>query len=256
MSMIFVRKSLVLLCIFIFPSRILPPILRFFGHCVPSRVSIGFSLIWADKIALGQGIKIGHFNLINARKILLKNDAKIGRLNVVYGPLDLHLSCKACLGNSNKIVRAKVGSVTVGVSVLRLGYLTKITSKHYIDCTCSVVFKDYSILAGIGSQIWSHGYVHEISGPGRYRIDGRVYIGHNCYVGSMSIINSGIRICDGVIIGSGVVISKNISEPGLYVSAPVRKLPRPEDPDSRSNLEIVNGNSLCERVYKRVDKSI
>jgi acetyltransferase-like isoleucine patch superfamily enzyme len=253
MNKIFVRKSIVALCIFIFPSRILPPILRFFGHCVSSGINVGFSLIWADKIALDQGVKIGHFNFIMVRNILLRNGAEIGRLNIVHGPLDIHLSCRACIGNSNKILRAKVGIVTVGMSVLRLGYLTKITSKHYIDCTCSVVFKDYSILAGIGSQIWTHGYVHEISGPDRYRIDGGVYVGSNCYVGSLSIINSGIRICDGVIIGSGVVVSKNISESGLYVSAAVRKLPRPENPDNRSNLKKINCKLLCERVYKRVD---
>jgi hypothetical protein len=40
-----------------------------------------------------------------------------------------------------------------------------------------VVIGDYSTLAGIGIQVWTHGYVHDTSGPGRYRIDGAVRIG-------------------------------------------------------------------------------
>ena len=52
-------------------------------------------------------------------------------------------------------------------SSLTLGRLSKITADHYVNLIAPVSFGDYSVLAGSGSQVWSHGFVHHATGRGR-----------------------------------------------------------------------------------------
>ena len=48
-------------------------------------------------------------------------------------------------------------------------------------------------------------------------------IGNNVSIGSNATILP-VNICDKVVIGAGAVITKNISEPGIYVGNPARKI--------------------------------
>ena len=53
---------------------------------------------------------------------------------------------------------------------------------------------------------------------------GRVTVGSNCFIGAGAIIKDKIKICDHVIIGAGTVVLKDITEPGIYVGSPSRKI--------------------------------
>jgi acetyltransferase-like isoleucine patch superfamily enzyme len=110
---------------------------------------------------------------------------------------------------------------------------------------------DFSIIAGVGSQIWTHGYVHEIEGAGRYRVDGEVRIGANVYVGSRCVVTAGVRIGNGTMVGAGATVSGNLDPHAFYVSAPLRKLPRPGDPAGRADLTVVGEPALVETVYSK-----
>jgi acetyltransferase-like isoleucine patch superfamily enzyme len=199
-------------------------------------------------VALDHATRVGHLNLIIVRRLLLRKSAYIGRANVAKGPLSLVLKPKAALGNANKVLRGPLG-VTSGAAQLWLGELAKITVGHRIDCTRTVQLGAFSILAGAGSQIWTHGYVHDTAGPGRYRIDGRVDIENNVYIGSACLISMGVRIGSGVIVGGGTAVPKSLAEPGLYVSAPIRSLPRPADPEERADITLLTDPGLVERVF-------
>jgi acetyltransferase-like isoleucine patch superfamily enzyme len=217
-------------------------------------VRLGFSLVLVDRLVLQGTARIGHFNLLYLRRLVLRQDAYLGRANVVHGPMSVSLADRAAIGNNNKIVRGPRGLVVSGPACLRLGELAKITAEHRIDCTASVSIGDFSTMAGTSCELWTHGYVHDQTGPGRYRIDGAVRIGHNVYIGSASVITAGVAIADGVIIGAGTTVARSLLEPGLYVSAGLRKLDRPQNPDQRSDLTLVQNGQLCERVYvKRAD---
>ena len=218
-------------------------------------VVLAFRWYWLISIAMERNSAIGHLNIIRITQLVMGEKSYIGRMNIINGPLSVVLESRAAIGNGNKIVRGRIGVVTYGLSELRLGELTKITSNHYIDCTQSILIGDFSILAGIGSQIWTHGYIHEAHGAGRYRVDGKIEIGHNVYIGSGSIISMGVRIASGVVVGAGVTVARNLDEPGLYVSAAIRQLPRPVDPEQRADLVRVTEPSLCERVYVKTPKS-
>lgn len=64
-------------------------------------------------------------------------------------------------------------------------------------------------------------------GPGAI-VCGGVTVGNDVFVGAGVIIRQGINICNGARIGMGSVVVKDITEPGLYVGNPARKLQREE----------------------------
>ncbi len=243
-------SALVILCL---PSRLCKPILRLLGHRISAQARLGFSLVLADHLVLQGTARIGHFNLLRLRRLVMRQGAYLGRGNVIHGPISVSLAERAAIGNNNKIVRGTRGLVTSGPACLRLGELAKITAEHRLDCTTSVSIGAFSTIAGTSCELWTHGYVHDQTGPGRYRIDGPVRIGRNVYIGSASVITAGVTIADGVIVGAGTTVARSLLEPGLYVSAGLRKLERPQSPDQRADLTPVKDEQLCERVYvKRV----
>lgn len=243
-------SAIAILCL---PSLLCRPILRLLGHRISPQARLGCSLVLADRLVLQGASRIGHFNLLRLRRLVMRQGAYLGRGNVIHGPISVSLAIGAAIGNNNKIVRGPRGLITSGPACLRLGELSKITAEHRLDCTTSISIGAFSTMAGTSCELWTHGYVHDQSGPGRYRIDGPVRIGHNVYIGSASVITAGVTIADGVIIGAGTTVARSLLEPGLYVSAGLRKLDRPLSPDQRLDLRLVKDEQLCERVYvKRI----
>lgn len=91
---------------------------------------------------------------------------------------------------------------------------------HTIDVTDSVTIGKGSVVAGTGSQIWTHSFY--LGAKRSACVMGEVTIGNRCYIGANSVICAGVHICDNVAIGAGTTVSKDIIESGLYVSQPLR----------------------------------
>ena len=214
-------KKITVIFLCLLPFKLPHFFLDLLGFKISYKSKIGFSIISISNLSLSENSKIGHFNFIFCDKIELESSSYIGHFNIIKGPFSVILNQRAAVGNFNKLVRAKIG-VTYDESRLKLGELSKITSSHYIDLTKSIEFGSFSTLAGVNSQIWTHGYVHESTGAGRIRVDGEVKIGNNVYIGSSCIFNPGIKINDSISVGSGSVLSKNLIEKGLYVNQSLR----------------------------------
>lgn len=177
----------------------------------------------------------------------MRDRAILGRCNIVRGPLSVILKERAELGNLNHASRG-YPPVTAGPAQLRLGIVAKITSRHFVDCTQTVSVGAASIVAGKGSQLWTHGYVHELTGEGRYRLDGRIRIGSNVYLGSGVCVTAGVSIGDGISIAPLTAVTHSVSEPGLYFGQVLRHVARLPD-DRRSGLHRLAPGDLCEPVY-------
>ncbi|WP_282042227.1 acyltransferase [Winogradskyella flava] len=243
------KKTLTfILCLFL-PSFLLRPLLRILGYRIGRAVRIGFSIIYVNELKISDNSTIGHFNLLFNKSISLDKSSKIGYLNILKGPFGLILKERAAIGNKNYLTRANLG-VSYGQSNLELGILTKITTGHHLDLSRSILFGDYSILAGIKSQIWTHGYFHAESGPERIRIDGEIIIGNNVYIGSGCIFNPGLKIADSIHLGAGSVISKNIEKPGMYVNQGLRFIPNSLE-KVKTKLRRVEVENLVEDVYHK-----
>jgi sugar O-acyltransferase (sialic acid O-acetyltransferase NeuD family) len=53
---------------------------------------------------------------------------------------------------------------------------------------------------------------------------GRSAIGNHCFVGAGATIRERIRICDQVTIGAHSYVAEDITQPGVYVGSPARKI--------------------------------
>jgi acetyltransferase-like isoleucine patch superfamily enzyme len=243
------RKIIIGFLVFVLPSFLGVILLRVLGVRIGKKVKIGFSFIATRDLEIGDNVIIGHFNLILNKKIILKNQSKIGYLNILKGPFTLILQKKAAIGNKNYFTRGPAG-VTYGESILELGELTKITTEHHVDLTRSIKFGDFSILAGINSQMWTHGYYHANTGKHRVRIDGSIVIGNNVYIGSGCIFNPGVKVSDAINLGARSIITKDLDKPGMYVSQGLRFI----DNDLeviKTKLKKVQGFDLVEQVYTK-----
>ncbi len=216
----------------VLPTRIARLAVNRMGYAIAPDARIGWSWISVSRLTMGPRSNIGHLNRLKGHaEIALAEDAAIGHMNVVLAPPPLDPTRPA---------------------VLSLGIWAKITHSHHVDLTASVTIGDYSTLAGARSQLWTHGYVHEVTGLGRYRVDGPITIENNVSIGAGATILQGVRIAAGAMVGAGTVVAKDLAEPGLYVAGPMRALPRPADPDLREDLELVApGGPGSDRVYRR-----
>ena len=55
-------------------------------------------------------------------------------------------------------------------------------------------------------------------------ISGSTRIGSRVLVGTGAQVLQGLSICDDVVIGAGAVVTKDITEPGVYVGMPARRI--------------------------------
>lgn len=69
------------------------------------------------------------------------------------------------------------------------------------------------------AQVGSHCHVSVNS-----TLAGRTKIGDFIMIGAGATVIDGVQICDNVIVGAGAVVTKDISEPGIYVGVPAKKL--------------------------------
>lgn len=54
---------------------------------------------------------------------------------------------------------------------------------------------------------------------------GAVQVGAGVLVGAGARLLPGVSVCEGATIGAGAIVIHNITEPGIYVGAPARRLP-------------------------------
>lgn len=244
------NKISAILSLILPPSKIKNFILKLFGWKIANNVYIGFSYISANKVDLYDNTRIGHFNFINLPYLKMKSKAYIQNLNRITGPIYIVLNDSAAIGNMNTIKRA-YHPISWGKSVLKIGFGSKITSKHTVDCTRPIYIGKHSILAGENSQVWTHGYIHNSTGKDRFRIDGSIKIGNNVYIGSATVINPGICISDAITIGSHATIAKSLQKPGLYVNQSLRYIPLDYDKAYKKYDKVKSKKLIEKTVHKK-----
>jgi len=204
-------------------GRLKPPLLNLAGHRVARDARIASCVLLCRRLCLGPGTRIGRFNLIATQRLLMREGAAIGAMNFLKGRASVWLAPGAEIGNRNKITRGHVPGV-VPPSQLRLGALSKLTADHTVDLGDSVLIAGNTVLGGLSSQVWTHGFIHQPDNPERIYIRGKVLIGEGCFIGSRACISAGTVIGDHVSIGAQSSVAGRLTEPGVYVSQRLRHL--------------------------------
>ena len=242
-------KKLATVFFALLPSKLAHLFLKMMGHQISWKSKIGISIIYVDSLKLEANSRIGHFNFIKINNVYLSENAMIKMLNFFKGPFDLKLFEDAIIGKQNRFQRGK-SSVSYGVSELILGRGTGITSGNYLDLTQSILFGEHSQVAGIGTQFWTHGYMHANEGIERIRVDGEIVVGDNVYIGTRCVFNPGVKVVNAVNIGGNSVISKDLTEPGMYVNQSLRYI-KTDIEKTKLKLTRVTGENLIEEVYTK-----
>ena len=181
--------------------------------------------------------------------MFLDKYTSIGNFNIFKGPICVSLLEKSGVSKNNKFRRAN-SPISYGKSRLELGENSFIVSNHFLDLTRTITIGDNSILAGIRSQLWTHGYYHADTGSDRIRIDGEIHIGDNVYIGSSCIFNPGVKVSNAIHIGAGSTISKNLEKQGMYVGQGLRYIENDLE-RIKNKLQKVDVKNLVEPVYEK-----
>ena len=183
------------------------------GNRIDRTAKIGFSVVLAKRLVLGEGAVITHLTFVNAiDRLEMKKYSKIGRSNWITG------------ANSE----ASMFSEQDRNCELVVGEHARITSKHHIDCTGGVYVGAYCTIAGIGTQILTHSIDIRLS----RQVCRPVRIGNYCFIGTGAILLMGSTIPDYCVLGAGAVLIKAYDEThAVYGGNPatlIRRLERDE----------------------------
>jgi acetyltransferase-like isoleucine patch superfamily enzyme len=108
-----------------------------------------------------------------------------------------------------------------------VGEHTRITAEHYFDCNGGIYVGRFTTVAGIQSQVFSHG----IDINDSVQRTSPVHIGDYCFVGTRSILLKGSALPSFSVLGAGSTLNKHYAESyRLYAGNPAREMKklRPE----------------------------
>lgn len=190
------RYFIIYAFLFFLPSSIKIICYRALGAKIGKKCYIGFSLLFAEKIDIGDFVRIGHFNLIKVKTLKMTDGSMIDMSNWITG--------------------AVTGS-------FYLGRNSVLTFKHYLDASANITIGNNTVIAGRSSVFFSHGINSDI----KSRIDIRpIIIGDWCYIGSNVNFVPGSGVADHTFVGMGSVVSKQFTENYILVagnSAEIKK---------------------------------
>lgn len=182
------------------------------GYQLDPTSRIGYSLIIAQSVRLEEGARIGHLTICRDLKILeMKNNSSIGNLNWITG--------------GSRRLSSQTADYTGSGPMLRVGGHSAITHRHYIDCSAHIVIGDYTTVAGVRSQFFTHSINLRAS---RQQVK-PIIVGDYCFIGTGCILLPGARLPDFSILAAGSLLQKEMdSSWTLYAGVPAiakKKLP-------------------------------
>lgn len=209
-----------------------------FGSYIQGRnVQIGANSHFGNYVRMiAKTIKIGENSLIYDRNfIMVGNTFELGQRCKISHDATIHAH-NVYIGNElwcNPYLEVGGGGCNKESANLYIGSYVHIGKKVSLN-VCAEIHIGNQTGIGIETSIFTHS-----SGNGQSVIEGYgsveagVDIGSNVSIFTRVIIAPGVSICDGTTIGAQAYVSKSITECGLYVGIPSRKvkdiIPVPKD---------------------------
>jgi acetyltransferase-like isoleucine patch superfamily enzyme len=201
-------KLIVQIFLFLFPWKIRRILLnKVFHYQIHTTAKVGFSIICARQLIMEEKSAISSLTLCKQiDKLHLKTNARIGTLNYITG--------------YSAFLKESFSHVLNRKCELIVGEHTAVTSRHFLDCTAGVYIGDFTTLAGIRSQIFTHSIDLKAS-----RQDAKsVHIGNYCFVGTGCVLLKGSVLPDYSVLGAASMINKAFEESGIYGGVPAKKI--------------------------------
>jgi len=186
-------KETLQLLLFILPWRIRR---YFLGWLIGVKISknsyIGLSIVSASEITFGDNIYVGNFNYIGRLKVLkLCDGCRVKSFNWISG-------------------------AWLGTFVLKKN--SALQRLSYYDCSGSIFIGENTIIAGRGSQFYTHGVT-----PDDLDQFASIVIGDFCYVGSRCCFVPGSVVKNNCFIAMNSTVTRTAHEECvLYAGSPAR----------------------------------
>jgi acetyltransferase-like isoleucine patch superfamily enzyme len=176
------------------------------GHQLHPDARIGLSLILVDRLEMGSGAHIDHFNLVrHCELVRLDDDAVIGSFNFING-----------IGPESRFL----AGVERHPSLL-LDEGAAITFGHFIDTSDCVHFGRFSGLGGWGSQILTHSVVPDTASHDSHPVS----FGDYSLCATSVIVLPGGSLPDRSVLGANSVLSgPRDEEYTLYAGTPAKPI--------------------------------
>jgi acetyltransferase-like isoleucine patch superfamily enzyme len=191
-----------LLCWLLLPSKLKNRLLCRFGHVISADANVGVVIVMGvGRFELGRGSTINHFNVFRGlSSVRMEDHAEMGSLNWVSADPAFQ-------------------SADPEAGTLFLGYCAKIGNRNYIDCSGTVVVREYGGIGGNRCLIQTH----EPDYINCRQTVGRVTIGHHSSVGSNAVMLKGAYLPDqSLLAANSTMTGQSIPEckSGLYAGSP------------------------------------
>lgn len=144
-------------------------------------------------------VTVGQLKSADLKKTLFQLAKKAGALLPVIASPHAIVSAHSTIGEGSLILhRAVINShASVGVNC--------------IINTGAIIEHD--------TTIGNHTHI----GPGAV-LNGHCTVGNRCMIGSGSVVIQQATIADNIVVGANSTVTKNLTEPGVYVGSPARKV--------------------------------
>ncbi|MFT4224756.1 acyltransferase [Dysgonomonas sp.] len=197
--------------LFIFPWKIRKFFLKkCFNFQLSETARIGFSIIMAKRVQLGEHTRIGHLNYCKKIDLLEIGDySNIGNKNLITG-FSVH---------DADVIHYK--HIKNRQCVLKIGNHTGITSRHYFDCNAGVFIGDFTEIAGFETAFLTH----SVNIAESIQDAAPILIGNYNFIGTRCTILKGTETADKVVVGACSLINKPLEEgETLYAGVPCKKI--------------------------------
>lgn len=200
-------KVIIQVLLFVFPWFLRRHLLNLiFKYNIHKSARIGFAIVMPDKLEMEVNAVIRNGTFINdINNCKLEKNSKIGRRDWITGT------------NTNNKTIFQYSPARKCEFIL--GVHAHITGQHFIDCTGGVYIGSYTTIAGIRTQILSHG----VDIAANRQTAKPTIIGKYCFISTGCILLMGTKLPDKSVLGAGSVLTKSYEESfGLYAGVPAR----------------------------------
>ena len=147
------------------PSHLKAAVYRGWGWEIGKDVRLGFSIIHAARVTIGDGVAIGHGNIFkNIRVLTIEQGALVKHLNHFFAQPD----------------------AMEGARELRVDHGAHIMSRHFFDLAGRIHIGPHAVIGGRETQIWTHSI--RMTAEGRRTVSSEVVIGAGAYVGARATL--------------------------------------------------------------------
>lgn len=158
---------------------------------------------------IGRGTWIG-FSYIEAQRVIIGNNVRINHLNIWRKINRLEIGDNTYIANGNEFFGNRYPQPE-WTRTLLIGEGVLIMSHHFIDVAATVTIDQGTTLAGRDTQLWSHSLLDVDNVPQLVPVD--LHIGKKVYLGARSTVLF-CRIPDGAVVGAGSVVTKSFEAEG------------------------------------------